>query len=428
MTKPIVKIVVGANYGDEGKGLATHYFTQRASGSVVNVLYNGGPQRGHTVEYKNGLSHIYHHFGSGFLDGAPTYFDADFMVNPILFRQEHEELTTVKWRQWNVINFPRYTYIHPDCRVMTPWDAFVNQIVEEYRGNDKHNSCGLGIWETKKRYESSIPGVSHDYGFLSKLSDENLRYYLTLVREYSKSKLEHYDNYDTVGPKETLHIGIPSKWEDIFWSDNLMTKYIEDFNYMKKHCIETDSYHFIGLGMFDNIIFEAGQGLALDEDNKEALPHVTASKTGSVIPIDRVRQLSKDIEICYVTRTYFTRHGAGLFPTECHKDIIDKRLKNYTDRTNQPNDFQGNLRYGFFELGEFMKRVERDYNNALLANYSNHYDDNTFKVKTSIMITHKNLANGPDLNAIRGKFDYIYTSDSPYAEDIKAEERMYSYV
>ena len=59
--------------------------------------------------------------------------------------------------------------------------------------------------------------------------------------------------------------------------------------------------------------FEGAQGLCLDMDNKEAWPHVTHSKTG----MHNVRQLWKgEFETYYVSRTYFTRHGAGPLPGE----------------------------------------------------------------------------------------------------------------
>lgn len=48
-----VKVVIGANYGDEGKGLMTNYFARQADKKhkkCLNILFNGGAQRGHTVE------------------------------------------------------------------------------------------------------------------------------------------------------------------------------------------------------------------------------------------------------------------------------------------------------------------------------------------------------------------------------------------
>ena len=80
-----VKIVIGSNYGDEGKGLASRYFAQKAEGSCLTVLHNGGAQRGHTVDYLEDKRFVYHHLACGTADGSDTYFEQNFIINPILF-------------------------------------------------------------------------------------------------------------------------------------------------------------------------------------------------------------------------------------------------------------------------------------------------------------------------------------------------------
>ena len=59
-----VKVVIGANFGDEGKGLMTDYFAAQAvenKESCLVVLHNGGAQRGHTVVTPEGYRHVFHH-------------------------------------------------------------------------------------------------------------------------------------------------------------------------------------------------------------------------------------------------------------------------------------------------------------------------------------------------------------------------------
>ena len=71
MTK--VKIVIGGNFGDEGKGLLSAYFAEemmQKEGKCLVVLSNGGAQRGHTVDLPDGRRHVFHHFGAGALCGA----------------------------------------------------------------------------------------------------------------------------------------------------------------------------------------------------------------------------------------------------------------------------------------------------------------------------------------------------------------------
>ena len=92
-----VKLIIGANYGDEGKGLATDFFGAQAAGSfgTINVLTNGGPQRGHTVELADGRRHVFKHFGAASFRGAASYFAEQFIVNPMEFMREYDDLRAV---------------------------------------------------------------------------------------------------------------------------------------------------------------------------------------------------------------------------------------------------------------------------------------------------------------------------------------------
>ena len=67
-----IKVVVGANFGDEGKGLMTDYFCHRANTrneDCIVVLHNGGAQRGHTVTIPDRKRHVFHHLVPAHLQG-----------------------------------------------------------------------------------------------------------------------------------------------------------------------------------------------------------------------------------------------------------------------------------------------------------------------------------------------------------------------
>ena len=97
-----IKIVIGANFGDEGKGKLTDYYTKNADNCIV-VCSNGGAQRGHTVLKSDGTRHVFHHFGSGTLNGADTYLPEDFILNPLVFREEWEELKKKGFAANNIV-------------------------------------------------------------------------------------------------------------------------------------------------------------------------------------------------------------------------------------------------------------------------------------------------------------------------------------
>ena len=116
-----VKIVVGANFGDEGKGLMTDYFSSISSNSIV-VRFNGGAQAGHTVVTPDDKRHVFSHFGSGTFNKVPTYLSEYFICNPTLYKKEFLELKECGIK-------PMVHFAH-DCMFSNPFDMLINQIVE----------------------------------------------------------------------------------------------------------------------------------------------------------------------------------------------------------------------------------------------------------------------------------------------------------
>ena len=72
-------VVIGANFGDEGKGLITDFEVRRTKARVVS-RFNGGAQAGHTV-HMGDKRHVFGHISSGAFAGAFTYLSSDFLVN-----------------------------------------------------------------------------------------------------------------------------------------------------------------------------------------------------------------------------------------------------------------------------------------------------------------------------------------------------------
>lgn len=420
-----IKIVLGSNYGDEGKGLATHFFSQQAANEnklCLNVLFNGGPQRGHTVELKSGFRHVFHHFGSGTVDGAHTYFHDKFMLNPMVFKTEYDDLSDL-----NVFVDEPIVYCSPDCRVITPFDMIINQILEISRGDEKHGSCGHGIWETEKRYKSGT-GFHLTYEQLGKKSDKELFDYLKQIYEVYMPKRLAEHNISLNSIIADLRFNDYKEILTVKSIENLIKHYISDFRFFQKHA-RTISMRSLFIH-YDTIVFEAGQGLALSEANKLYMPHVTASDTTSKTPIETINDIilfielnsSKlpfsswdplfDIEICYVTRSYFTRHGAGYFPTECSKESINGDI---IDMTNVHNDFQDSIRYGRFSPEEFLYRVKKDYSNAFNSKLRTRL---IRQFSSSAFITHLNYCEN-SVKKVFSQFIKVYKSYTPFAEDIE---------
>lgn len=328
---PDVKFVIGANYGDEGKGLVSAYLAanaQERGESCLTVLYNGGAQRGHTVEYE-GFRHVFHHFAAGTAFDSDTFFHEDFLINPMTFVQEYYRI---------IAN----CYISTGCRVVTPFDMMANQLIEQGR-DVRHGSCGMGIFETIKRYQNSVQ-TKYKYGFLNVAGDAELYDYISEVQIYYESKGIRFDNIPGLDIK-----GLKEHW-------------IKDFNTMRdvtRPMHDRDIVDFFN--KYDTVIFEGGQGLALDMENIADFPHLTPSNTGckKMIPfiIETLRE-GVPVELYYVTRSYLTRHGNGPMPV----GRLDYRMIEQ-DMTNQPNPWQGTLRLAGFtskSIADMLGRIYKD--------------------------------------------------------------------
>lgn len=360
-----IKIVIGANFGDEGKGLMTDYFSQK-SNSIV-VCSNGGAQRGHTVTTPTAIRHVFHHFGSGIFNNASTYLSEDFILNPIIFKQEYDELVK--------LNHNPNVYINQNCMITTPFDMIANQIVEESRGKNKHGSCGLGVFETIKRYRAGVTDLDYN------------------IKEYYLEQLKKED------------IELSGEWLKIFFDNGIFEHFLEDLDFMNSHSLCISDEYF--LNQYDNIIFEAAQGLLLDQNNIDYFPHLTPSNTGIKNPKKIIENIEWNddinIETCYVSRTYLTRHGAGKFPSECNKNFINEYMY---DKTNVPNPFQDRLRYGHLNLRELYNRCSDD-----IGDFGN---------TKSIAITHCNEYDKWDNDLLINLFNdwNIYYSDGETRNDV----------
>jgi len=86
-----IKVIIGANFGDEGKGMATNYFAKIAkdiNSNCLVIMHNGGAQKGHTIFSNNGIRHVTSSFGSGIFQDADTYMSEEYIINPIYFKDE----------------------------------------------------------------------------------------------------------------------------------------------------------------------------------------------------------------------------------------------------------------------------------------------------------------------------------------------------
>ena len=318
---PKIYAVVGANYGDEGKGLAVDYLSRKGRGVVVK--HNGGAQAGHTVDRADGKRFVFHQLGSGSFNHYSTYWACTYQPDLLKIADEVEEFKAVG-------EFTPAIIASPEAKVVLLTDVYINQMKEINRGENKHGSCGMGIWEATVRNNT---GFAITIGDIANGTIFDLVGKLKLIKEVYL-------------PKRMKELGI--NHHSIPGLDYIKYAKALKENLNKYVVVKEDFIAHFG-EYFDNIIYEGAQGLMLDAARKDLWPHTTSSRTDLTNPLN----LSEDgiNEVVFVSRSYVTRHGAG--PFKEHPDL------NFEDLTNKPNPWQGSLRFGAFEdRYELINRVK----------------------------------------------------------------------
>lgn len=328
--------IIGANYGDEGKGLATDYFCSKTTTPTV-VRFNGGAQARHTVQTPGYQRHVFSHFGSGALVGAKTYLGPRFICNPVVFAEELDELAGLYANTAVTAS--------PDCVVTTPWDMLLNQIVETSRGIKRHGSCGTGINETVVRNAETTFGFTNKRLHIEQASLVGLL--KSIQHEYVPYRLKQlgFELDDITGQER-----------DRFFSESIFDRYMYDLRKFRAMVMLAPPASLIN----ENIIFEGAQGLGLDE-RRGAFPYVTRSSTGLQNVVELCPELGVDeLKAVYVTRPYVTRHGEGPLSHE----LRTKPWAAIEDLTNIPNKWQGMLRFATMNETELADRITLDLADA----------------------------------------------------------------
>ena len=296
------KAVIGAGFGDEGKGLFTDYLCRKAERPLV-IRFSGGQQAGHTVVH-NGIRHVFSNFGSGTLQGAPSYFARFCTVDPVGIVNELDVLLEK--------GVDPLLYIDGECPVTTPYDIHYNQ------QHHPHGSCGVGFGATINREE-------HFYS----LTFADLFYPWVLETRLELIK-KFYQGSSDIDP------------EDFLQCCTVLTR--SPWVRMSRG---------IPPGPFSDFIYEGSQGLLLDQ-YYGFFPYVTRSDTGT----KNILALCGDSrpEIFLITRAYQTRHGRGPLSNE----KLPHNIKENPLETNRRNRFQGEFRRGLLDLSLLDYAIQRD--------------------------------------------------------------------
>ncbi|WP_163831754.1 adenylosuccinate synthase [Spartinivicinus ruber] len=277
-------VVLGTQWGDEGKGKIVDLLTERVA---AVARFQGGHNAGHTLVI-DGKKTVLHLIPSGILrDNVKCYIGNGVVLAPDALLKEMAEL------EQNGVPVRERLRLSPACPLILPFHVALDLAREKFRGKEKIGTTGRGIgpaYEDKvARRGLRLGDLLHKERFATKLKEVMEYHNFVLTQYYQEQPLDYQQVLDDVlVMAEQL--------------TPLISNVVEDLH----------SYRKAG----DNILFEGAQGSLLDIDHG-TYPFVTSSNTtaGGTATGSGFGPLYLDY-VLGITKAYTTRVGAGPFPTE----------------------------------------------------------------------------------------------------------------
>ena len=277
-----VDILVGLQWGDEGKGKIVDVLAPTYD---IVARFQGGPNAGHTLEF-GGTKHVLHQIPSGiFHEHITNIIGNGVVLDPVVFRTEMQKLTA------RGIDGSKNLYISRKAQLILPSHKYIDRVQEEALGENKIGSTLKGIGPT---YQDKIGRFGLRVGDIT--APDFKEKYNTVIERHQKI----VGFYGT-----TLDIAEAEK--DFFEAvDYLRTLKLVDSEYMINEAIAAGK----------KILAEGAQGSLLDIDFG-TYPFVTSSNTLVAGACTGLGVAPRHIgEVYGIFKAYCTRVGSGPFPTE----------------------------------------------------------------------------------------------------------------
>ena len=282
-------VILGTQWGDEGKGKIVDLLTEKAS---LVTRFQGGHNAGHTLVI-GGEKTALHLIPSGILRK-----DVNCLIGNGVVLAPDALLVELEKLEQQGIDVRSRLKISPGCPLILPYHIALDQARELARGEKKIGTTGRGIGPA---YEDKVARRGLRFGDLANM--ERFAERLETVLEYHNFRLEHYFKVAPVDFDETL--ALAKQWAEqlLPMSANVTEMLVAARNEGK------------------NVLFEGAQGTLLDIDHG-TYPYVTSSNTtaGAASTGTGLGPLSLDY-VMGITKAYTTRVGSGPFPTELFCDI-----------------------------------------------------------------------------------------------------------
>ncbi|MCG8686914.1 MAG: adenylosuccinate synthase [Desulfobacterales bacterium] len=288
-------VVVGTQWGDEGKGKIVDLLSEHAD---CVVRFQGGNNAGHTMVV-NGKEIISHLIPSGIIQQKKCYIGNGVVVDPFVLLDEIDYLTDN-----NIDVSPDMLEISNRAHIIMPYHQEIDKAREEKKGKNKIGTTGRGIGPC---YEDKA--TRRGIRFCDLLDLELFKEKVRTIMEEKNFYLKHYFKTETMDPELVI--------------DQFITVRERLLPYIADVSVSLDQ----GIRQGKTILFEGAQGTHLDIEHG-TYPFVTSSSTvsGNAANGSGVGPGQLD-EIIGIVKAYTTRVGAGPFPTELFDEIGDKIQK-----------------------------------------------------------------------------------------------------
>ncbi|WP_153795808.1 adenylosuccinate synthase [Foetidibacter luteolus] len=278
----MVDVILGLQWGDEGKGKIVDYF---APDYDIIARFQGGPNAGHTL-YVDGKKVVLHQIPSGiFHQNTVNLIGNGVVLDPVTLKRECDTVAAFG------IDVRKNLFISERTNIIVPTHRALDKASELSKGESKIGSTlkGIGPAYMDKTGRNALRAGD--------LLDK------TFVTQYIKLRLKHQRLLDTYNFNEDI-----SAWEEEFF---------EAIEFLRTLNIVNGEY-FINNKMSEGkkILAEGAQGSMLDVDFG-TFPFVTSSNTISAGVCTGLGVAPQKIkQVLGVTKAYCTRVGGGPFPTE----------------------------------------------------------------------------------------------------------------
>ena len=281
----MLDIIVGLQWGDEGKGKIVDFLTQKNKYEFI-CRYQGGPNAGHTLVFDD-KSYVLHTIPSGiFQENTKNIIASGVVIDPVTFIY-NEIKTIAKERS----DYHDNIIFSNKAHVIIPSHKLLDKFHEENRGENKIGSTNRGIGPT---YSDKYTRIGLRVG---ELCQNNL-----------KERFEEIKNF---------HKGIMKEYFEEYYSLEEEKKWFEAVEELKKfHIRNTELILNEALKENKNVLAEGAQGCLLDIDYG-SYPFVTSSNTLSAYALISLGVSHKYVnDVWGIFKAYSTRVGEGPFPSE----------------------------------------------------------------------------------------------------------------